>query len=64
MSKIMGAPKPPPMPKPEPVAPMEDTQAIEAARRRRMAAASQRSGVQSTILSQGGTAGRETLGGG
>ncbi|HNP15632.1 MAG TPA: hypothetical protein PKI99_04155 [Terrimesophilobacter sp.] len=46
---------------PEPAL-MEDTDAIEKARRRKVAAATQRSGAASTVLSQTGN--RTVLGGG
>jgi hypothetical protein len=57
------APRTPAIPEPA-VVPQADDQAIERARRRRMAQAQQRGGQQSTILTQGGMGTSETLGGG
>lgn len=55
-------PETPEMPDLPPPTLMEDTEAIEKARRRKVASASQRSGVASTNLSQGNA--QTLLGGG
>jgi hypothetical protein len=59
MSGIITPPKPPPMPAPTL---MEDTEAIEKARRKSVAGQKERSGVASTLLTTGGTT--DTLGAG
>lgn len=57
MGGILGggkAPSPPPLPPPAPMPLPEDTEATQAARRRKIAETQQRSGRMSTILSEGG----------